>query len=461
MKKSRNKKVRILIVLLPIVVIVVLIWFLTVLFEGKKPEVHLQPLPEYLSEPVDFTLIVADKGMGLRNLEISLKQAGNTIPIIKKEFKCKGIFNKDGTHSFKGDFNLDPEGLNLIQGQVELVVEVHDFSKRRGGDGNPELVEHKMIVDMIPPSITALSKNHNISTGGSGLIIYRTSADSVESGVLVNELFFPGVPMSKNNDGTGINLCYFALPWNSTKDTHLYLRAKDSAGNEAKKGFPHYIKVKRFHKDKIGLSEGLLDIMISSFSPDLFGSVSNKVDKYLLLNNNLREKNYLVIKDLCKSPSKKRLWEGAWSRMKNAATMANFGDQRHYYYNGKLIDKGVHLGVDLASLANAPIGASNSGKVVYAADLGIYGLTVVIDHGQGLYTMYGHLSRIDVKKDQFLNKGDIIGATGETGLATGDHLHFSFIVNGVFVNPIEWWDEHWIKHNIYRKLSQIERVTGD
>ena len=155
----------------------------------------------------------------------------------------------------------------------------------------------------------------------------------------------------------------------------------------------------------------------------------------------------------------KKLWHGPWLRLKNSATMARFGDHRSYEYKGKKFDEQVHLGIDLASLANSPIQATNNGRVIFSDRLGIYGFTVVLDHGQGLASLYGHLSQIDVKPDQEVKKGDIIGFTGQTGLAGGDHLHFGIMVNGVFVSPIEWFDEHWIKDNITRKLDLVSGVT--
>jgi murein DD-endopeptidase MepM/ murein hydrolase activator NlpD len=94
--------------------------------------------------------------------------------------------------------------------------------------------------------------------------------------------------------------------------------------------------------------------------------------------------------------------------------------------------------------------------VIYADRLGIYGFTVVLDHGQGLSSVYGHLSRIDVTLGQEVKKGEPLGLTGQTGLAGGDHLHFSIMVNGVYVNPIEWWDPNWIEDNIHKKLALVE-----
>ncbi|NVM26366.1 MAG: M23 family metallopeptidase [Desulfobacterales bacterium] len=262
-----------------------------------------------------------------------------------------------------------------------------------------------------------------------------------------------------NDNQTGIYICYFAVPYNFKKDSTLYLWAKDRADNETKKTFFYHIRRKRFRSDKIGISDRLLNDVISSFPPGIFEPGKSKIEKYLYVNRELREQNRARLRGLCQSPSREKLWDGPWLRMKNAATMAKFADQRIYYYKGKLIGRGVHLGVDLASLARSPVQAANSGRVIHAGDLGIYGLTVVIDHGQGLYTMYGHLSKIDVDVDQSVTKGDTIGTTGNTGLATGDHLHFAFMVHGVAVNPIEWWDSHWIRDNIYRKLDTLNKLT--
>lgn len=471
MKKSSSKSFTIksltlikprlrLLLLLAAAVLIILIWFSVTLFEGEKPQAHLEPLPEYLSKTTSFNVMVSDQKMGLRNMKVSVRQNGLVTPVLEKDFPYKGLFNRRGVQKVEEEFTVDPKKLNLVQGQANLIIEIHDFSKRRGGDGNLSLLEHKMIVDTIPPSITASSRSHNITIGGSGLIVYRPSIDARESGVLVNDLLFPGVPFSRDPQ-SGLYICYFALPYDFNKDTPLYLWAKDRADNETKKVFSYYVRPKQFHSDKIRISDRFLNHVISRFPPDSFGSAKSKIDHYLLINGKLREENHAVLRGLCKSPIEEKLWDGPWIRMKKAATMATFGEERTYYYKGKVVDKGVHLGVDLASLAASPVQAANTGRVIFAQDLGIYGQTVVLEHGQGLYTMYGHLSRIDVSVDQLITKGDIIGATGQTGLATGDHLHFGFMVHGVFVNPVEWWDPHWIRDNVYRKLNMVESPPRD
>jgi murein DD-endopeptidase MepM/ murein hydrolase activator NlpD len=129
-----------------------------------------------------------------------------------------------------------------------------------------------------------------------------------------------------------------------------------------------------------------------------------------------------------------------------------FADKRNYMYQGKKIDEQVHLGFDIAGTAHMTIPAANDGRVIWADRLGIYGNCVVIDHGYGLQTIYGHMSEFLVKKGDMVKRLQPIGKTGQTGMAGGDHLHFSMQIDGVQVNPIEWWDEHWIHDRIWSKV---------
>jgi murein DD-endopeptidase MepM/ murein hydrolase activator NlpD len=132
---------------------------------------------------------------------------------------------------------------------------------------------------------------------------------------------------------------------------------------------------------------------------------------------------------------------------------ANFADHRTYLYNKEPIDTAYHLGYDLSVTKQYPVEAANSGTAVYVADLGIYGNTVILDHGLGLFTLYSHLSSFDVKVGDAVKERQIIGKTGETGLAAGDHLHYGVYLHGVAVLPVEWWDSKWINDNIVPKLA--------
>lgn len=453
---AKNKKFIYYLTLIPLFIIIILFaWLFTVIFEGEKPSVTLSPLPEYISQKQEFQLNVSDMKRGIRKISITYSQGNNDIALLDKKYSFEGFLNKNGVRKYDGTFELDPSKIRLSQGRLDLNIKVWDFSRRNGGDGNLNVIKHTMIVDTYPPSLRVISKMHYVNIGGTGLIIYNSSSDTTESGVYVNDIFYNGFPANKNaKDST--YLAYFAVPFNTGKNPEIYLWAKDKAGNTIRSTFYYKILPKRFRKDRLNISDNFLRRVLPYF--DNYGldpSLSDK-DKYIKINNELRKKDNETFYELLKNTNPAKLWEGKWLRMKNAAEMAQFADHRSYYYNGEKIDEQYHMGVDLASLANSPIEAANNGIVVFAERNGIYGLTVILDHGQGLASLYGHLSSIDVKIGDTVKKGDIIGHSGQTGLAGGDHLHFSVLVHGTFVNPVEWWDSHWIQDNITRKINLIK-----
>jgi hypothetical protein len=430
-------------------------WFLSLVFEGESPALTLGPMSEYLSGNESFTVTVTDKIRGLKNLKIYLDQEGREIPILEKSFPFKGLLNGEGVHRFVQTFSLNPVALNLAQGRVDLTVRAWDYSRRRGGDGNLAMIQHKMVVDTIPPAVRALSRMHNINVGGAGLVVYQASSDTIESGVFVDKLFFQGFPAQEKSQD-GVHVCYFAIPYDANDRAELFLWAKDKAGNESRSTFYHHVRDKRFREERINVTSGFLNRVLPYFSFYSFEAGSSDIEKFVKINRTMRKENAQTFYDLRTKTAPRRLWDGTWERLKNAANMARFGDRRDYYYEGKPVDEQVHMGVDLASLVNSQVPAANDGYVIFAGRLGIYGLTVVLDHGQGLASSYSHLSKINVKLGQEITKGETLGLTGETGLAGGDHLHFAVMVNGIFVNPIEWWDSHWIQDNVTRQLAVLK-----
>lgn len=453
MKKSR-KIVLTLFSLTIIGVLAILGWFVSRVFEGEYPVVNVEHLKPFLSETQTLSVEVTDKKRGLRLLSVEIDQSGRKVSVMKREFPFQGLLNNEGTHQHKEDFSIDPRALNLAQGQAELLVTVYDHSRRGGGDGNRTLFSHTIMVDTIPPSVRALSRLHYVNQGGAGLVVYQTSSDTEKSGVYVGDLFFPGYPVDETRT-KGICTCYFAAPHDIGRNVNITLWAQDRAGNHTRNSLHHRVRAKRFRKDNMNITDGFLERILPYFSYKMFDADETPLDKYLKINNEVRKENHNILLKLQKESSPTRMWEGTWLRLDNAATMARFADHRFYYYKGEKIDEKDHMGVDLASLANSPVPAANSGRVLYAGRLGIYGETVLIDHGQRVTSLYGHLSSIQVGKGQEVKKGDIIGTTGSTGLAGGDHLHFGVMINGVPVNPVEWWDPHWIKDNIERKMALL------
>ncbi|MBW1799549.1 MAG: M23 family metallopeptidase [Deltaproteobacteria bacterium] len=450
----KKKKLIYILALIPVIIILFMFgWFFAVIFEGEKPQIKIQAAPTFLSRKQTLHFKISDKKRGLKRVKIFLDQEGREIRLTEKKFPFEGLLNRQGVHQHGLAVSVDPAQLHLAQGRVNLNVHVWDYSRRGGGDGNLTLIQHKMIVDTIPPSIRAVSRMHNINMGGTGLVVYQASSDTQESGVYVDKTFFPGYVADKTK---GLYTCYFGIPYDAGPKVPIYLWARDEAENVSKTTFYYHIRKKRFRKDRINVTDRFLGKILPYFSDYLGNSGESDVQKYVRINRQLREENHKTLVGLARKTSPDRLWEGRFSRLKNSAPMARFADRRTYYHNKKAIDEQVHLGVDLASLASSPVGAANHARVLHAGPLGIYGGTVVLDHGQGLLSVYGHLSKVAVNIDQKVRKGDVIGYTGQTGLAGGDHLHFSIMVNGMFVNPIEWWDNHWIRDNITKKLVLLK-----
>ena len=139
--------------------------------------------------------------------------------------------------------------------------------------------------------------------------------------------------------------------------------------------------------------------------------------------------------------------------MRGSKVTSQFAELRNYLRYGKRASQARHYGYDLASTTRAPITASNDGTVVFAGDNGIYGNLVLIDHGLGITTLYGHLSSLDVAVGDRVERGQTLGRSGATGLAGGDHLHFAVLVGQTYVDPLEWWDRRWIRDHIASRLD--------
>jgi len=230
------------------------------------------------------------------------------------------------------------------------------------------------------------------------------------------------------------------------------LHAEDQAGNERSISFRYNAKPTKFKHDTIGVGDDFLQAKMPQFEA-LYPDIKDPVQLYVKVNRDLRKENLAKLQEFSKKTAPRMLWEGTFLRLPNAAPRAGFGDGRTYLYRNQKIDEETHLGVDLASLENALVPAANSGRVIYTGFFGIYGNAVIIDHGWGLQSIYSHLSQISAKEGDEVRRGDVIGNTGATGLAAGDHLHFGMILGGIETQPIEWWDPHWIKDNITDKFQ--------
>jgi hypothetical protein len=453
--KTKGKNYfRLILILLLAALLVPVGYVLVVRLEGEQPTIEITPQLTAIGAGQKVTVLAADQRSGLRKIWIAILKDGKETVIHQSELPSAGVLSGGQVNQKTLQLTIDPRSLGIPDGNAMVRMGVWDYSWRGWWHGNRAYVEKEVVIDTRPPEISVLTRIHNITQGGSGVTVYRLSEDCRRSGVTVGEHFYPG--HAGYFSDPDIFLAFFALRHNQGPGTDLAIEAEDRAGNSARAGFPHHIRKKRFKKDTIRISDRFLNWKMPEFGSDVGDrSPGSPMDTFLIVNRELRKANTASIKSVCRNHDPVWHWEGRFLRLPAAANRAGFADHRTYTYNGEQIDTQYHMGVDLASVAHSPIPAANAGKVAFSGRVGIYGQTAIIDHGYGLFSMYSHLSQIDVVPGQHVAKGDPIGRTGLTGLAGGDHLHFAMLVHDTFVNPVEWWDAVWIRHNITEKIDTI------
>ena len=437
-------------------IIAALSWLLIQRLESKQPNISTSWDSRVIGTSQKIAITVTDEHSGLRQVGVGLLQNGKERLLTdKNNFAQVNFLGHGGTLENTFTITVIPDKLGLTDGQAILRIVATDQSWRNWGRGNLNNFEKEITIDRQPPEIDILTQVHNIQQGGAGVIIYKVSEICSLSGVYVGENFFPGY--SGNFKDSSIFMAFFALGYQQGTDTDLYLQAADSAGNISKADFPFHIRKKKFKKDNITLNDRFFKRKMPEFKTYFSANENLSLsEQFLKINRKMRQDNYKQFVKIAATTVNTLLWSGKFLRFPNSATRAGFADHRAYRYKDETIDHQVHLGIDLASLKHAPVPSANKGKVVFTGVIGIYGKTVVIDHGFGLFSIYSHLSRISIKKGQLVSKGAIIGNTGITGLAGGDHLHFGMIIHNTFVTPVEWWDAAWIRKNITVKIKAVK-----
>ena len=426
-------------------------YFGALLLEGQGPEVRLIAPERFLGRKSIIIIEVHDRRSGIRNVAVTIKQGEKQADLEARSFPVETWWKGSGQKTARLSWTVDAKALGLKDGRAELMVYARDSSLRNEFKGNLTQFKKSISIDITPPRITLLSRVHNVRIGGAGLVTFKVNEPIKKVGVLVDDIFFK--PFSREHKDSYSVL--FAVPAISQKTGRsVFIVAEDLAGNLQKRGFFCNILPFRPKKDRIRITDGFLRRKMPEFTQLLdFSPDENDLLKvFLIVNNRMRDENNRELLSHCKDVTGPPRWKGGFKALSNAARKAGFADERRYYYKGKEIDQAYHMGLDLASIRNAPVPAANSGMVVFTGDIGIYGNTVIIDHGAGLYSVYSHLGSINVSEGDTVKKGDVIGQTDTTGLAGGDHLHFATVVQGVFVNPVEWLDPKWIRDHISRNL---------
>ena len=403
-----------------------------------------------VGEDATLQVRVGDSGRGLQSWSVVLSQRDSEAVIVEQTFEAQ---QPPAEQAAEIALSILKEEYGFQDGEFKVRVQVTDQPNLRFFNHTTD-AERSFTLDSRPPALHVLSGNHYIKQGGAQLILYSTGSETPHaSGARVGDRNFQGFLLEAQKQNRFAVL--IGLDYRHSPETPIRAWAEDLAGNRSEVSVPHQILSARFRQRGLKIS----DQFISKVADEILSRVSEvsaaatPAETFVQINNHLRKINHEQIERITRESQDHLLFDGPFIQMVNTQVEAAFADERDYIYQGEVIDHQTHLGFDLASLARSPVDCANDGKVVWAGYLGIYGNCVLVDHGLGLASLYGHLSSIETTAGESVKMGQSLGRTGETGLAGGDHLHFTTLVQGVAVNPREWWDPKWVREQVFERLS--------
>jgi len=424
---------------------------------GPPPSIAIRPARPAIGREGPIEIELSEPRRGLVRIRVELVQGNRSATLLEKSYPHRGSLAFWGERRTSDRFEVQA-GRRAVTFLEEGPATIRVIAERAPGwlrKPAPAIAEQVVPVRLHPPLLERLSSQVYVRQGGSEAVVYRVGETATRHGVRAGSWFFPGYPLPGSSPGTSFAL--FAVPYDLSDPSAVKLVASDDAGNEAElaildRFFPQPPRADTIRLDEPFLSRVVPEIL--SRSPELDGR-GDLLSDFLAVNGELRKKNHERLVELARRSSPRFLWNRPFLPMAGSQVMAHFADRRTYVYRGRVVDRQDHLGLDLARTAASPVPAANDGRVLFAGYLGIYGNTVVVDHGYGLLSLYGHLSAIEVKEGDSVRRGSPLGRTGSTGLAGGDHLHFAILLGGLPVSPIEWWDPHWLRDRLARKLGSL------
>ena len=435
---------------------------------ATPPSISIDQPERVVGQRSDLRVSVTAPAGTLAVLNISLEQNGKVVPLFALDAPQSATVSQPSTDIVQIVRPFGKLGVpELQQGAARILVTATRRSFLNLRERTTE-ASKDIQVRLDPPRIAVLSTHHYINHGGAEMVVYRATPPDAITGVRVGELEYAGFPASGAglaNADPALKVAFFALLHDQDVHTPIVAFARDEAGNEAKVSFVDEVFEKSFKRSRIVVDDrffGRVVPEILEHSPEVSkeGTGGDLLAGFLEVNGQIRRLNNDRIASLTAATAASRLWTGPFAQLGNSQVEASFADHRTYIYQGKDVDQQVHLGFDLAVTSAVQVLSANDGVVLNASWLGIYGNCIILDHGMGVASLYGHLSSIDVKVGDHVTKAQVLGRSGMTGLAGGDHLHFTMLVGGRPVNPVEWWDAHWVQDRVDRKLREASGGTG-
>src|SRR5579871_3630954 len=406
---------------------------------SSAPVIDLPTPVTTIGQATPISVHVTD-AKGIRGVSAAVEQNGVKYSVWQAVEPSKV---KEATFNFTAGVKTTPQ---LKDGKAKLII----AATSNGMFLKESMVERDVTVVTQPPTVSVDSEQHYLYVGMADLATFSVSGGYTAAGVRVGDQSYRAWPLPGGKPGL---FSLYAFAWNMPQSTIPVAFASNGAGNDVtspivvifpKKEQPHYTV------HDLQISDAFMQKVVGELDPNGSGDM---VARFVKINNEMRKSNNKTLSDLRLKTADHFLFTQPFQRQSHSQAEATFADLRNYIYQGKKIDQQVHLGYDLAVTQHVGVEASNDGRVVWAAPLGIYGNCIVLDHGYGLQTIYGHMSHIEVHEGDMVKRSQVMGLSGMTGMAGGDHVHFAMQLDGVQIDPKEWWDAHWIKDHIVRRVD--------
>lgn len=420
-------------------------------FEKNAPEILIKDKIYWnLKTPLNIKF---KDDSGVKFVRITMSDGQNSVNVLNQTLDVP-------LANFDINLTIPKTSFFSVKESYTISIEATDASRWNFFSGNTTKKDIQVVLDTTKPDLYILSNSYSISKGGSAIVVFKATDNDIKD-VYVRTNYgknFKATPFYK--DGFYASLVVWPV---SVENFSADVVAVDNAGNESRMHVRYFNENVKYKVSTIALKDGFIDGKIAELTekyakdPNLL----SRLEKMKFINETLRDENDKKLSEISSFISTDRLEKFApnvFYPLKNGKKVADFADHRYYTYNGEQVSESWHMGLDLASVAAAPIITSNDGVVAFVGDNGIYGLNVVIDHGFGFYSLYAHCSSVNVKQGDIVKAGSVIANTGVSGLALGDHLHFGILIHGEEVRPQQWLDKKWIKDNITGVLNAAKEM---
>lgn len=413
------------------------------LLDKEPPSITLNSAPKFIGRSLQkIELNVNDNTTGIGEI------IANRLSYPENEqifyFKNKSLKAKNNDISIKFPKEISE---NLNEGKATIEIIATDLSIYR----NNNKMNLDFIVDLNEPQISLLSKFHNGIHGGTTLVIFKASDNLTKTNNFLDNGFhlFQASEMELLDEGfNDLSNYYFSF---------VPLQKKYSYFLKTKNKFSSSLKINA-QDEALNTKELTVPFSIRpSYKGNSTHTIISPFKNEEDISSHFREKEKSIEKLFSKVNSKK-LFSGSFIQPVNSKFIS-FGDKINWLYNNNLIFQNSSPEYCYFVSNGTPIKASQEGKVIFSDSLEGYGNVIILDHGVGISTIYYDVEQFSVNNNEYVKTGQIIGKSGVDRIQKKNMFCFQVRVNGVPVNPLEWWDPKWIQEHINNKISSAKTDT--